>query len=291
MAAEAGDRCVDHAVVTPAQHRVAEQRGDAHRPLHQLDRPGHRRPRAVAPRFESQPRASLEVTVDAGIDPLRRDAPAQLDPQPHAIRQGWLDDAVQHGARHQPAALDAESRATSSTTTRSGGRPARWPRPRPAGRAGRRSRRGRSRRATSRDAASRELPSTHAERHHPVPLARRSDARSTLRRHRRRRRSRRQCRRHRVGSRRRPCRPRRQSAFPRDTACGDLVGPRGVAVLAELALDPPSGRPPPRGRRPDSTRRVRHDGAVQVAAGASARSAWASRATAVPSKKDGAAPA
>ncbi len=33
------------------------------------------------------------------------------------------------------------------------------------------------------------------------------------------------------------------AAFPRDKACGDLVGPRGLALLSELDLTPPPGRP------------------------------------------------
>ena len=31
-----------------------------------------------------------------------------------------------------------------------------------------------------------------------------------------------------------------KAAFPRDKACGDLVGPRGVQVLAELGLTVPN---------------------------------------------------
>src|SRR5207302_9321159 len=30
-----------------------------------------------------------------------------------------------------------------------------------------------------------------------------------------------------------------KATFPRDKACGDLIGPRGVAVLDDLALRPP----------------------------------------------------
>src|SRR5437773_10587405 len=30
-----------------------------------------------------------------------------------------------------------------------------------------------------------------------------------------------------------------KASFPRDKACGDLVGPRGVQVLAELGVDVP----------------------------------------------------
>ena len=32
-----------------------------------------------------------------------------------------------------------------------------------------------------------------------------------------------------------------KATFPRDKACGDLVGPRGLQVLAELGLPLPSG--------------------------------------------------
>src|SRR5207248_6903849 len=32
------------------------------------------------------------------------------------------------------------------------------------------------------------------------------------------------------------------AAFPRDKACGDLVGPRGVQVLTELGVDVPGAR-------------------------------------------------
>jgi len=34
-----------------------------------------------------------------------------------------------------------------------------------------------------------------------------------------------------------------KAVFPRDKACGDLVGPRALALLAELGLHPPGGRP------------------------------------------------
>ena len=33
-----------------------------------------------------------------------------------------------------------------------------------------------------------------------------------------------------------------KSAFPRDKACGDVVGPRGLQVLSDLGLAPPTGR-------------------------------------------------
>src|SRR3984885_4285258 len=33
-----------------------------------------------------------------------------------------------------------------------------------------------------------------------------------------------------------------RSAFPRDKACGDVVGPRGLQVLSDLGLAPPVGR-------------------------------------------------
>jgi geranylgeranyl reductase family protein len=33
-----------------------------------------------------------------------------------------------------------------------------------------------------------------------------------------------------------------KATFPRDKACGDLVGPRGLALLAQLGLTPPDGR-------------------------------------------------
>ncbi len=33
-----------------------------------------------------------------------------------------------------------------------------------------------------------------------------------------------------------------KSAFPRDKACGDVVGPRGLQVLSDLGLAPPAGR-------------------------------------------------
>lgn len=34
-----------------------------------------------------------------------------------------------------------------------------------------------------------------------------------------------------------------KARFPRDKACGDLVGPRALALLATLGLEPPGGRP------------------------------------------------
>jgi len=34
-----------------------------------------------------------------------------------------------------------------------------------------------------------------------------------------------------------------KARFPRDKACGDLVGPRALALLSALGLDPPGGRP------------------------------------------------
>ncbi|MEZ5406533.1 MAG: geranylgeranyl reductase family protein [Acidimicrobiales bacterium] len=34
-----------------------------------------------------------------------------------------------------------------------------------------------------------------------------------------------------------------KARFPRDKACGDLVGPRALALLASLGLEPPAGRP------------------------------------------------
>lgn len=33
-----------------------------------------------------------------------------------------------------------------------------------------------------------------------------------------------------------------KSAFPRDKACGDLVGPRGVQLLTDLGVAIPAGR-------------------------------------------------
>ncbi|MGO8827548.1 MAG: geranylgeranyl reductase family protein [Acidimicrobiales bacterium] len=33
-----------------------------------------------------------------------------------------------------------------------------------------------------------------------------------------------------------------KAAFPRDKACGDIVGPRGLQVIADLGLPPPTGR-------------------------------------------------
>ena len=46
-----------------------------------------------------------------------------------------------------------------------------------------------------------------------------------------------------------------KAAFPRDKACGDIVGPRGLQVLTDLGLPRPIGtrRRRDRGRRPDGS--------------------------------------
>src|SRR5207245_5261980 len=81
-----------------------------HRALHHLDGPGDLHPGAAVLGLEKEAGPALEVAVHDSLDASRPLALLEVDPQAHAVREWWSDDAVEHGPGMEAAALEAEVR-------------------------------------------------------------------------------------------------------------------------------------------------------------------------------------
>lgn len=69
-----------------------------HGALHHLDRPCNVDPGTRARVINVERCLTLQIAVNSRIDMAGRLAIGQLNTDPHAVREGWRDHSVQHGA-------------------------------------------------------------------------------------------------------------------------------------------------------------------------------------------------
>ena len=110
MTTKAAHCCFDYAVVTPAQHGVADARRDSHGALHHLKLPARVDATSFSSVLKEQPCPAFKIAVNGRLDQRGADAFPEVNSQPHSVRQRWGDHPVEYRSPAKPITDKAKVR-------------------------------------------------------------------------------------------------------------------------------------------------------------------------------------